>query len=116
MRNLRNNRTVTVRVNDRGPFVHNRIIDLSYAAALELDMVEDGTSMVEVRVLSFDEPPGDRPVRVVEPRAASVAAAPDRSGNDIFVQVGAFGSRDNAERREAMLRQNGIGPVNYPGR
>ena len=111
VRNLRNNRTVVVRVNDRGPFVHNRIIDLSYGAALELDMVEDGTSMVEVRVLNFDEPAGDRPVRIVEPRTAPVAAAPDRSGNDIFVQVGAFGSRDNAERREAMLRQNGIGPV-----
>ena len=40
VRNLRNNRSsVVVRVNDRGPFVHNRIIDLSYAAALKLDMV-----------------------------------------------------------------------------
>jgi rare lipoprotein A len=67
VRNLRNNRSIIVRVNDRGPFVHNRIIDLSYAAALKLDMVRDGTSLVEVTAISFDDPPGDRPVRVVEP-------------------------------------------------
>ena len=64
VRNLRNNKTITVRVNDRGPFVHNRIIDLSYAAALKLDMVADGTSLVEVTAISFDKPKGDRPVRV----------------------------------------------------
>ncbi|HSM31321.1 MAG TPA: septal ring lytic transglycosylase RlpA family protein, partial [Woeseiaceae bacterium] len=67
VRNLRNNKSIIVRVNDRGPFVHNRIIDLSYAAALKLDMVRDGTSLVEVTAISFDEQPGDRPVRVVEP-------------------------------------------------
>ena len=37
--NLRNDKSIVVRVNDRGPFVHNRIIDLSYSAALKLDMV-----------------------------------------------------------------------------
>ena len=61
VRNLRNDRSVVVRVNDRGPFVHNRIIDLSYAAALKLDMVQDGTSLVEVTAITFDEPAGDRP-------------------------------------------------------
>ena len=52
VRNLRNNKTIIVRVNDRGPFVHNRIIDLSYAAAMKLDMVKDGTSLVEVTAIS----------------------------------------------------------------
>ena len=108
VRNLRNNRSVVVRVNDRGPFVHNRIIDLSYAAARQLDMVEDGTSMVEVRVIDFAEPAGDRPTRVSTPRTGG-SAAPERSGNDIYVQVGAFGSRANAERRVALLRQYDIG-------
>lgn len=116
VRNLRNNKSVVVRVNDRGPFVHNRIIDLSYAAARQLEMIEDGTSMVEVRVLNFDVPAGDRTVRVVTPAAPPVAPAPAtpanaRAGNDIFVQVGAFGSRDNAERRRAYLRQHDIGNV-----
>ena len=108
VRNLRNNRSVVVRVNDRGPFVNNRIIDLSYAAARQLDMVEDGTSMVEVRVIDFAEPAGDRPTRVSTPPAGG-SSAPERTGNDIYVEVGAFGSRANAERRLALLRQYDIG-------
>ena len=133
VRNLRNNKSIIVRVNDRGPFVHNRIIDLSYAAAMKLDMVQDGTSMVEVTAISFEEPPaGDRPVRIVEPAepppsTAATSAAPvpapqpqlrpateDRAtpafqqDNEIFVQVGAFGDRENAERRRAALMSGGI--------
>jgi rare lipoprotein A len=53
--NLRNGRSVVVRINDRGPFVGDRIIDLSYTAAWKLDMLRTGTAPVEVRVLS----PGD---------------------------------------------------------
>jgi rare lipoprotein A len=49
--NLANNKRVIVKVNDRGPFVDNRIIDLSYAAALQLDIVRNGTARVEVRAL-----------------------------------------------------------------
>ena len=115
VRNLRNNRSIIVRVNDRGPFVHNRIIDLSYAAALKLDMVRDGTSLVEVTAISFDEPPGDRPVRVVEPAQPSAPVAePEvqpamQKDNEIFVQVGAFGDRANAERRRSALLSGGIG-------
>jgi rare lipoprotein A len=51
--NLQNGRSVVVRVNDRGPFVGNRIIDLSYTAASRLDMLRNGTAMVEVRALDF---------------------------------------------------------------
>jgi rare lipoprotein A len=47
--NLQNGRSVVVRVNDRGPFVGNRIIDLSYTAAAKLDMLRNGTAMVEIR-------------------------------------------------------------------
>ena len=50
--NLDNGRSITVRVNDRGPFVKNRLIDLSYAAAKELDVVANGTGMVEVVALN----------------------------------------------------------------
>jgi rare lipoprotein A len=49
--NLQNGRSIVVRLNDRGPFVGNRIIDLSYTAALKLDMLRNGTAMVEVRSL-----------------------------------------------------------------
>lgn len=87
VRNLRNNRRVLVRVNDRGPFMHKRIIDLSYAAAQALDMVEDGTSMVEVRVIDTAVP---------------------ASGNDMYVQVGAFGKHVNARRQLALLRRHEV--------
>jgi len=108
VRNLRNDKTVVVRVNDRGPFAHNRIIDLSYSAALKLDMVRDGTTMVEIEAIGFDEPPTDRPVR--ETTAAPATPAPEASHeNTIYVQVGAFGDRANAARRLAELRGGGIG-------
>jgi rare lipoprotein A len=108
VRNLSNNRSIVVRVNDRGPFVHNRIIDLSYSAALKLDMVGTGTGLVEVEAISFDEPAGDRPVRRTT-TPTPVARTPDPAPppideNQIYVQVGAFGSRENAEKRLAVLR------------
>jgi rare lipoprotein A len=109
VRNLRNNKSVIVRVNDRGPFVHNRIIDLSYAAALKLDMVADGTSLVEISAISFDAPPGDRPVRATRAPANPPAATATQARS--FVQVGAFGSRENADRRKTLLAQNGIDNV-----
>ena len=116
VRNLANNKSIVVRVNDRGPFVHNRIIDLSYSAALKLDMIKDGTSLVEVTAINFDAPSGDRPVRHSEPSApppASGEQAPYRSTpavveNRIYVQVGAFGDRANAERRLGALSLAGI--------
>ena len=124
VRNLRNNKSVIVRVNDRGPFVHNRIIDLSYSAATKLDMIRDGTSLVEVTAINFDEPSGDRPTRATTPptpatapdavasTAAVQAADPTPSDanrrDDIYVQVGAFGDRANAERRLRFLNSSGI--------
>jgi len=113
VRNLRNNKSIVVRVNDRGPFVDNRIIDLSYAGAVKLDMVGTGTSLVEVTAITFGDPPGDRPTKqTTSPKPTAQAAPPvDPSppepepleANKIYVQVGAFGSRENAERRSAEL-------------
>ena len=111
VRNLKNDRTIIVRVNDRGPFVHNRIIDLSYAAALKLNMVGSGTSLVEVEAITFDVPPGDRPTRQTStPAPVSQPSAPIvRQEHRIYVQIGAFGSRENADGRLAVLRSGGIG-------
>ena len=75
--NLQNGRSVVVRVNDRGPFVGNRIIDLSYTAAAKLDMLRNGTAMVEVRSLDpirahrrwRRRPRGDRHLRRTPRRA-----------------------------------------------
>jgi len=116
VRNLSNNRSIVVRVNDRGPFVHNRIIDLSYSAAQKLDMIRIGTSLVEVEAITFDAPGGDHPTRQVAAPAPQQAApqppAPrsePSNPNHIFVQIGAFGSRANADRRLSLLRSGGIG-------
>jgi rare lipoprotein A len=71
--NLQNGRSVVVRVNDRGPFVGNRIIDLSYTAAAKLDMLRNGTAMVEVRTIDPSAPP---PVITASGTPAPAAAPP----------------------------------------
>jgi rare lipoprotein A len=117
VRNLRNNRSVIVRVNDRGPFVDNRIIDLSYSAAKELDLIRDGTGLVEVTAISFDpQPAPDQTLRAESLRAESsrstatdaVAPAGQTREAAIFVQVGAFGDPENARRRFSELRDSGV--------
>lgn len=84
VRNLTNDREVQVRVNDRGPFVKDRIIDLSKAAAREIHMIGPGTALVQLRVLSLPEPD----------EAAFYA-----------VQAGAFRDRGNADRLRAGMEQ-----------
>ncbi len=116
VRNLSNNRSIVVRVNDRGPFVDNRIIDLSYSAAQKLDMIKTGTSLVEVESITFEAPGGDQPTRQVTAPAPQQAVAQPQAAanvpanpNHIYVQIGAFGSRANADRRLSLLRSGGIG-------
>lgn len=72
--NLSNRRTVVVRVNDRGPFVKNRIIDLSWTAAKKLDFVDDGHTRVRVDVVG----PGDLQGDFDTSLASAPASAPDR--------------------------------------
>jgi rare lipoprotein A len=98
--NLENGRRVVVRVNDRGPFHENRVIDLSYAAAGRLGMLGKGTALVEVRAI---DPGRKAPTTrlAAGPGAQPVAAAPR-----IYLQAGAFSSGDNAERlRERLERE-----------
>jgi rare lipoprotein A len=76
--NLQNGRSCVVRVNDRGPFVGNRIIDLSYTAAAKLDMLRDGTAMVEVRTLQPLDPGLDTHLTSVG--ALPLANVPSASG------------------------------------
>jgi rare lipoprotein A len=92
--NLQNGRSVDVRLNDRGPFSKNRIIDLSRAAAERLDMVRTGTAMVEVRSLSSGN-------------AAPAPPVADR----FYAQAGAFAEEDNALRLAARLREAGVAGV-----
>jgi rare lipoprotein A len=112
VRNLRTNKSVIVRVNDRGPFVDNRIIDLSYSAARELDLIRDGTGLVEVTAISFDPQPASDQTLRAESSPSPAARPGEQVGQTreaaIFVQVGAFGDPENARRRFSELRASGL--------
>jgi rare lipoprotein A len=96
--NLDNGKTVRVRVNDRGPFVDNRIIDLSRAAAKELGVYNTGTARVRVTFLGPAEP-----AVAGTPPPARPMPQPDGDTLNYIVQIGAFSQRDNAEAAQAKL-------------
>ncbi|MDT8437672.1 MAG: septal ring lytic transglycosylase RlpA family protein [Wenzhouxiangellaceae bacterium] len=95
--NLDNGRKLQVRVNDRGPFKDGRIIDLSYAAAVRLGVVDAGTARVEVRALDFG---GQTALTAQRPLSTPVQ-----------IQAGAFSSRDAAEQLADKLRDAGLDKV-----
>jgi len=127
--NLANGRSIVVRINDRGPFVANRIVDLSYTAAQRLDIVRTGTAFVELRTVGPDSMieanttiaaapaalPGPRsaPTPAPEPditpppvAAEAPVAAP--AGLSLYIQVGAYGDPANAARVVSRLQAAGV--------
>lgn len=98
--NLDNGRKVIVKVNDRGPFKDDRLIDLSYGAALRLDMIASGTARVEVKAIDAAASPGK--LASAEPRAES---------GETWLQAGAYGARAGAEDLASRLRQANLDPV-----
>ena len=133
--NLGNGRSVVVRINDRGPFHSDRLIDLSYAASYKLRLSEQGSGEVEVEALKprsalnlkipdpaarpetiwpsvAESPP--KPLPTVQSKAQAVSqAAPKAVGgkaapaSGIYVQAGVFKKKENADRlREQLLQQN----------
>lgn len=148
---LDNGRSIIVKVNDRGPFVGDRIIDLSYAAAAKLDMVNKGTAPVEVVALApyqylpgfpYDNPNGQLaaaepearvPVRINQrlpaPAASDYELTPTFSiahppvaeaafttqtgaqPDTVYLQVGAFAARQNAEELQHHLQRSLGRPV-----
>jgi rare lipoprotein A len=122
--NLSNGKRVVVKVNDRGPFVDDRLIDLSYAAATALDMVQSGTTRVEVRAIGAPAAPPQATTAAAQgapaammgmPRPASSSVPPPAtvSAERMFVQVGAFAERDNATRLVERLRASGSSIVRF---
>lgn len=114
VRNLQNGRSVIVRVNDRGPFLHNRLIDLSYTAAAQLGVLATGTAMVEVEQVGPESPPSPQVVPPAQPlqliRTAD-AATTDHPVPRLSVQVGAFSEYGNATGLRDRLRRAGFGPI-----
>lgn len=129
--NLENGRRAIVRVNDRGPFVANRIIDLSYAAATKLGYANKGTALVEVAAIDVDNwapgvgppsravatdmpavapaPPVTAPIAKTQPSNAGIEARSDvapAAGARHYVQVGAFSSESAAQSLRQQLEQD----------
>ena len=112
--NLRNNKQVIVRINDRGPFLASRIIDLSYTAALKLDIIRGGSAELEVERLLPDEiarlqaakrvtsgaelakKPSDDPIASVLPQSVPSDSATKSIELAFYLQLGAYGDEMNA--------------------
>ncbi|HFE37446.1 MAG TPA: septal ring lytic transglycosylase RlpA family protein [Gammaproteobacteria bacterium] len=86
--NLDNGKQIVVKVNDRGPFHTGRIIDLSYVAALKLDIVKNGTGRVEIETID--------------------TIASDDKEQTVYVQVGSFADKQNAKRIQNTLMASSI--------
>jgi rare lipoprotein A len=137
--NLKNGKSVVVRVNDRGPFVDGRLIDLSYTAAHRIGVLAGGNALVEVETILPDgagsmiaaAPPQPAPraatpesvplasaleaeppvtqLPATEPPPPVAAAAPPAApasadAGSVYLQLGAFGSRENAENFLARMK------------
>ncbi len=131
--NLSNKRSVIVRINDRGPFLHDRIIDLSYTAAYKLRLIDNGSAEVEVESIATDSSspavvatalPASAPVQaepmaaaeptppvVVVPEAKPKAAEP--AAGKYYLQLGAFKSPEGAASFLAKMRSK-LGEVDKP--
>ena len=92
--NLENKKKVLVKVNDRGPFHENRIIDLSYAAATKLGIVAKGTGLVSIKAIDAK----------TDGSPSKVQAEAENEGKNFYIQVGAFSDIDNAKYLQKKLR------------
>lgn len=116
--NLANDRSVRVRINDRGPYVDDRVIDLSYTAAQRLDMVRSGIAPVRVEVVEADAVPEIIPVAAAapppkRPRPPAPVAAPApvvAAEGRYFVHAGVYADYARARREQRRL-DGAVGPV-----
>lgn len=122
--NLSNHKSIVVRINDRGPFHSKRVIDLSYVAALKLDLLKHGTAKVEVEAITPAQPvsptvppdltdPGDL-LKVARRQTTAPRGA-------LALQVGVFADRENAQALRGRLQALNVDPVqlveaHYAGR
>ncbi|MCR5435450.1 MAG: septal ring lytic transglycosylase RlpA family protein [Treponema sp.] len=118
--NLRNGKTVEVRVNDRGPFILNREIDLSKAAAVKLNMIGTGTAKVKLEIVKMG--PDTKISRQTAKSASKIMAkrfgtkttkqtVVRPAGTKWDIQLGAFSQRDNANRLAQKLLRDGFKDV-----
>ncbi len=93
--NLRNNREVVVKINDRGPFIRGRVIDLSYAAAKRIDLLATGVEQVRIEVVEANEP--------LASSASNSLPSSHQPTGAYAVQIGAFRDKTNAYNLKKVL-------------
>jgi len=103
--NVETGASVRVRVNDRGPFVHGRVIDLSQAAARKIGVIGPGTSMVRLTIVGV---PPVAPIPPASSSPATEAATTTATTRAWAVQVGSFAQPDRAGRHADRLRAAGF--------
>ncbi|MDO9270325.1 MAG: septal ring lytic transglycosylase RlpA family protein [Methylobacter sp.] len=89
--NLENQRSVIVRINDRGPYHGNRVMDLSYAAAQKLDLEQAGTGAVEIKAIAPDQ------------ALAQLQNAAEQQEKSVYLQVGTFGNKKKAQKLQNKI-------------
>ena len=105
--NLDNGRKVIVKINDRGPFKSGRLIDLSYGAALRLDMIATGTARVDVRVIDvYSSSEEQTPVGTLVDNGGIAG-----NSEETWLQAGAYGRREGAEQLAGQLLRADVSPV-----
>ncbi len=110
--NLNNDRSVIVKVNDRGPFHGDRRIDLSYTAAVKLGIIGSGIGEVEVEAIDTATLTTDSETGSATGTAAAAPGPVSRPDDALlYLQVGAFSNRENAERLQEKIRSENIGTV-----
>lgn len=92
--NLENQRSVIVRINDRGPFHGNRVMDLSYAAAKRLDLHEAGTGAVEIKAIAPEQ------------ALAQMQNTVEKREKGVYLQVGTFGNKKKAQKLLSKIASN----------
>lgn len=100
--NLDNGKSIIVRLNDRGPFLSDRLIDLSYTAAYKLDILAGGSGRVEVQSIVPDD---SATMAAVKPSVTQSATDSDAVMNMVYLQLAAFGSSDNANNFLTQIRK-----------
>lgn len=101
--NLRNGKSVIIKINDRGPFAFNRIVDLSYAAAKKLGYVNQGTALVDVKAITFHHHISNRPIILKK--------TPSAHPTKLFLQLGAFHEFSHAQNLKIQLHNYLKSPV-----
>tara|TARA_B100001059_G_scaffold168897_1_gene168719 strand:- start:5863 stop:6666 length:804 start_codon:yes stop_codon:yes gene_type:complete len=102
--NLENNRSIVIRINDRGPFVGDRIIDLSYKSAQLLGIIQKGTGKVRVEVIDYGE-------HLLVKNSKKLLKTNVKQNKEYFLQVGVFKEASNADRLSDKLRNTDY--INY---